>query len=82
MSKVLFWVVIILAVLLVSRLLARQAVRRRADAPRRQRRGAPPARPQAMVQCAHCGVHLPATDAVKSQGRNWCSPEHARLGPR
>ncbi|MGE4336900.1 MAG: PP0621 family protein [Pigmentiphaga sp.] len=82
MSKILFWVVIILAVLLVSRLLARHAVRRKAEAPPRKRRGASAARPQAMVQCAHCGVHLPAADAVKSQGQTWCSTEHARLGPR
>lgn len=33
-----------------------------------------------MVQCAHCGVYLPASEAIAQQGRQWCSEEHARLG--
>lgn len=35
-----------------------------------------------MVQCAHCGVYLPASEAVTQQGRHWCSSEHARLGAK
>lgn len=38
--------------------------------------------PQAMVECAHCGLHLPAADALL-EGRNvFCSEGHRRLGPR
>jgi len=33
-----------------------------------------------MVQCAHCGVYLPASEAITQQGRQWCSQDHARLG--
>jgi uncharacterized protein len=41
----------------------------------------PPA-PQAMVSCAHCGLHLPQPDAVEGEGgRYYCSAEHRRLGP-
>ncbi len=42
-----------------------------------------PATPQpvAMVVCAHCGVHLPATDAVALGTRLYCSDAHRRLGP-
>lgn len=29
-----------------------------------------------MVQCAHCGVHLPATDAVKGADGLYCSALH------
>jgi uncharacterized protein len=30
-----------------------------------------------MVACAHCGVHLPASDTVAdTQGRRFCSPDH------
>jgi len=47
-------------------------------APRRRTRG-----PQAMVSCAHCGLHLPQPDAVEGEGgRHYCSAEHLRLGPR
>lgn len=42
-------------------------------------------RTQAMVTCAHCGVHLPQADA-QTQGTHapayYCSDEHLRLGPR
>lgn len=35
---------------------------------------------EAMVRCAHCGIHLPRSEAYTSQGQTWCSEEHARLG--
>lgn len=39
--------------------------------------------PQAMVACAHCGLHLPLADAVTStSGHVFCSAEHQRLGPQ
>ena len=35
-----------------------------------------------MVQCAHCGVHLPRGDSVTASGRFFCSTEHRQLhGP-
>ncbi len=41
----------------------------------------PPA-PQAMVQCAHCGVHLPSAEAVTAGGLPYCSEAHRLAGPR
>jgi uncharacterized protein len=35
-----------------------------------------------MVACAHCGVHLPRTDAVGDDQHLYCGDEHRRLGPR
>lgn len=36
-----------------------------------------------MVTCAHCGLHLPASDAVASKEQlHYCSKEHRRLGPQ
>ncbi|MBO9516320.1 MAG: hypothetical protein J7549_19570 [Variovorax sp.] len=33
--------------------------------------------PTEMVRCAHCGLHLPATDAIRSAaGRPYCSAAH------
>lgn len=41
------------------------------------------ARPVAMVPCAHCGVHLPGSDAlVNEAGQPFCSEAHRRAGPR
>ena len=41
------------------------------------------ASPEAMLDCAHCGVHLPASEAVRDTGgRPYCCPEHREAGPR
>ncbi len=39
-------------------------------------------RPEPMVECAHCGVHLPAADAVLGGDRVYCSEAHRLAGPR
>ena len=31
-----------------------------------------------IVQCAHCGVHIPENEAVHYQNKTWCSLEHAQ----
>lgn len=74
-------VVLILLVVLVAAfwLVGRQ---------RRLRAGAkpPPAPadggPEAMLQCAHCGVHLPRGDAVMDGAHAYCSSAHRAAGPR
>jgi uncharacterized protein len=35
-----------------------------------------------MVDCGQCGVHLPLSEAIQSQGRYFCSEEHRRLFSR
>ena len=37
--------------------------------------------PVTMVECARCGLHLPAADAVPEASRLYCSDAHRRLGP-
>lgn len=39
------------------------------------------ASPAEMVACAHCGLHLPAADALEAGGRHYCSAAHRLLGP-
>jgi uncharacterized protein len=43
--------------------------------------GAAPTR-QAMVACAHCGVHLPQSDAVVDARGAFCGEAHRVAGPR
>jgi uncharacterized protein len=52
----------------------REEMRERAA--KAQRTPAPPGPPQAMVRCAHCGLHLPATDAIAGPGGAYCSTAH------
>lgn len=42
-------------------------------------RPAPPAQPDAMVTCRHCGLHLPSSEAVKGTLGYYCGQEHRRL---
>lgn len=80
MAKFLIWVVVILGVMLVSRALthrhAAQKIRRSPPQP------AAKAPAESMVRCAHCQIYLPRSEAYMSQGKTWCSAEHAQLGLR
>ncbi len=73
-----------LVALTIARIVARASIRnsqgaRAAQKPRGRR--APAAMPaEQMVRCAHCGIHLPRSEAALIGGRTWCSQEHARLG--
>ena len=48
--------------------------KRVADAPPPTKRSH--AKPEPMVHCAHCDVHLPQSDAIRFQGRHFCSQAH------
>jgi len=37
--------------------------------------------PQQMTRCAHCGLHLPASDAIAGPGGVYCSAAHRQAGP-
>ena len=80
--------VLVLLVVLVAAWVALGRHRGRGE-PRDTAKAAPPPKPapgtapQAMVACAHCGVHLPAADAlVDPQARRYCSEAHRSAGPR
>jgi uncharacterized protein len=56
--------------------------RRTQDVKRREDRK-PPDAPVAMLACAHCGVHLPKSDALfDAGGRPYCGEPHRLAGPR
>ena len=58
MGKIIFWMVVVFAVLFAVRLWNASQVRKRRDAA-----AGKAADPQAMVQCSQCGVFLPKTEA-------------------
>lgn len=55
------------------------AQERAAERARQAAQRAGPTAPDAMVRCRHCGVHLPAADAVRGGLGPYCSDEHRRL---
>ncbi len=71
-----------LVVLLVVVLGLWLMLRGRRTPPRRSAGAARTPAPQAMVECAHCGLHLPAADAVLEGSRVYCSEAHRQLGAR
>lgn len=55
----------------------------REKAARAQRQPAAPAAPKAMLRCAHCGLHLPASDALGGPGEAvYCSAAHREAAER
>lgn len=54
---------------------------RNTEAPPRNRPPPAPA-PQDMVACAHCGVHLPRTEALTHGTRSYCCTDHQQKDAR
>jgi len=63
---------LVLAIVIVWVVLKNLAKARRRDQPPR-----PPAA-EDMVRCTHCGVHLPRSESLLTQGVYFCSAEHRR----
>jgi uncharacterized protein len=40
------------------------------------------AAPEAMVDCAACGLHFPASEAIRDGTRLYCCTAHRDAGPR
>jgi uncharacterized protein len=83
MGKTLFWIAVFFAVLLGSRFLAHQAAKKRF---RDEQASTPPQSnslpgSEEMVQCAHCRIFLPRSEALLTQDETWCSQAHVQLGP-
>jgi len=42
------------------------------------KKAAAPGSAKNMVRCAHCGLHLPESEAIADRGQYFCSQEHRR----
>lgn len=49
---------------------------------RPQDQSAPRAQTETMRECAHCGIHVPESEAERDGEHFYCSPAHRRAGPR
>jgi uncharacterized protein len=77
-----YLILVLAVVLLLWMLLGRQRrpPTRNDDVPRRT---PPPAESaETMVECAHCGVHLPRGEAQLASGKPYCCDAHRIAGPR
>ena len=79
------YLLVLLVVVAGAWMLLRKRERRPPAAPTAPPKSAQPteAAAQAMLACAHCGVHLPRTEAqFDAAGRPFCSEAHRLNGPR
>jgi uncharacterized protein len=84
MTRLLFWIALIILVVMAVRSKLRAATGARAYHPEAGTGPGPgPAHPsiqesEPMSCCAHCGVYFPSSEAVHEGGRDYCSLAHAR----
>jgi uncharacterized protein len=75
-------VIIVLALVLLVWLLFGRGRSDGGRAQRPPRRGAAPPAVEGMVACAHCGLNLPASEALRSGALHYCSDSHRDSGPQ
>ena len=81
--RILIWLALLVAGWMFLRPRDKAALRGRPSNARDTRASRRVAPPQAMVDCAHCGLHLPASEAVLDDaGRAFCGAAHRVAGPR
>ena len=72
MSRILFFVLLALAIYLVWRMLQKKQLPREGD----------PGVPRLpIVSCATCGLHIPHNEALLQDERYFCCEEHRRTAP-
>jgi len=76
------FVIFVLAIVLLIWLVFGRRGRRRDAPPPTASRRAPGGEAEGMVVCAHCGVHLPRSEALADGARLFCSAAHRLAGPR
>ncbi len=83
-TRLLFWLALVLLVLLAARSKLKSEFKRPPAAG-----GARPDGPKAKVEaeaesmacCAHCGLHFPASESVRAGGQDYCCAAHVGLPP-
>jgi len=86
--RFLFWIALIVLIGFAVRSKLRAMIKRGQVPPHMQSgAGRPgqaeaPAQIEAMAQCAHCGIYFPASETVRADGHDYCSPGHVRLPPK
>ena len=80
MIRLLFWLALAVLVVFAVRSKLRAAASRMPP-PNARRDVRSGSEAETMTACAHCGIHFPVSEAVRADGRDYCSPGHVRLPP-
>lgn len=81
--RILFWIALIALIVFAVRSKLRAIAKQHQQQPPPQHTGRSAAggEIEAMAQCAHCGMYFPASESVRADGLDYCSPGHVRLPP-
>jgi uncharacterized protein len=90
MTRLLFWIALVILVVAAVRSKLRAAMAR-AQGPAVNPAAGPAStggdakawsrvgdQAETMLSCAHCGIYFPASEAVRADGRDYCGTAHAR----
>ena len=92
MTRLLFWIALVILVVAAIRSKLRAAMARAQGPAVNPASGPAPAsgggdarawrrvedQSETMLCCAHCGVYFPSSEAVRADGRDYCGTAHAR----
>ena len=80
MTRILFWIGLFILIGFAIRAKLRSMTQQPPTGAGASPRGQDaPAQVESMTSCAHCGVYFPASEAVRADGLDYCSPAHVRL---
>jgi len=92
MTRLLFWIALVILVVAAVRSKLRATMARAHGSAAPSSAGPAPAsaggdakawrrvedQSETMLCCAHCGIYFPASEAVRADGRDYCGTAHAR----
>ncbi len=82
MGRILFFVIIALLIALGIYTTRSKKIRDELRAEQKRDRRKDKASSEPMVRCAHCGLHVPRSEALPREGHYYCCAEHREQGPR
>jgi uncharacterized protein len=81
MSRLLFWIALFCLVVAAIRSKLRSAGMQGGGPAARATPASELEQGEAMACCTHCHLYFPASEAVRADGLEYCSPAHVRLPP-
>ena len=79
MMRILFWLGVLVLVVLAVRSKLRSLAPKDPPPSAAPGGGGSAIEGEAMTSCAHCHMYFPASEAVRADGLEYCSPAHVRL---
>ncbi len=82
MTRILFWIALIVLIGMAVRAKLKKMSSQQPPFQQPPRPQEPAREIESMTRCAQCGLHFPASEAVRADGLDYCSPGHVRLPPQ